>query len=177
MISNRAHVELKAARSAGDFSLTLTIKDSPSGEAERARWTFEKGQKPQIEQAGRNETLVVATLRQEFEANPAAPKPLSTATLRARARIGTTALAGALRTAETAGRARQILKGAKSLGWLYVPGSGEVANGGIRTDPNSSRPVERDRGSDPNSPPIGGFGSSPMVGQAQPNSSCSGDRR
>lgn len=67
--TNTAHAEVKAARSAGTFSLTLTVDDDDAGEAVKAKWTY--GESETKAAAMSEADLVVAALTDLNDRTPA----------------------------------------------------------------------------------------------------------
>jgi hypothetical protein len=153
---NKVLVELKAARGAGWFTLTLEVEDDANGEAQKARWTFAK---VDTSKAGDDlRAKIIQVLRAERQRNPTNPKPIPAETLRRRVEAGTPRVNAALRELEAAGRARQAIRGFKSCGWVYLPSLEESGTPAIRTDSNSSEPVGLVEASRPEPPPLEGFG-------------------
>ncbi len=120
--SGTVQIELKGLRSAGTFSLQLKIRDDIMGEATRATWSTSKAVKPAgTEELERDMQAVLGVLRGEWELDPANPKPLSQATIRARVRVGNKKVPEALEAVGKQNQAKQVWKGFKPIGWVYVP--------------------------------------------------------
>jgi hypothetical protein len=117
--TNSCEVELKAAKGAGRFVLTLTLKDDLNGEVEHAAWKYE------------NEELVVPDdgvqhlefmMHNEWIAlRGASPRAMTKNEIRVRMQKGEGTAALAIRAAESKGIIRQHFQGKKASGYVYVP--------------------------------------------------------
>jgi regulatory protein RepA len=162
---NKVVVELKAAKGAGRFTLTLDVQDDENGEARDARWAFAR---QDVSKAGDDlQAKIIGLLRAESQRSPLSPVPIPTDMVRARVRGQTWRVQDALKNLATARRARQVFVGRKSRGWVYVPAPEELDPMGIRTDPNPSEPVRFLGPSRPEPPPLGGsVGAPPTYGHS-----------
>lgn len=122
--TNDVEVELKAAKGAGRFTLTLEIEDDMNGEAHTARWTFDRRE----ERVPVNDVdHVIEILRFAWLMSGGTPAPISKAELARRMKRNNAAVGIAVGVAEGAGRVVQKIQGQKSLGYVYRPTEEEKA--------------------------------------------------
>ncbi len=121
---NDVEIELKAARGAGRFTLTLEITDDENGEARLARWTFDRRE---VAMPVNDVDHVIEILRLAWLMSGGNPAPTSKAELAKRMKRNNAAVGLAVGMAEAAGRAGQKVQGQKSLGYVYRPTEEEKA--------------------------------------------------
>ena len=122
--TSTVHVETKAARGAGIFSLTLNVEDDENGEAKVARWTFHKkgDEKPNAAIDTKMEQ-VRQFLRQKWRENPILS--LSEDYIRQHVKGSADSIRTSLKQGEASHWALRATNGKKLTGWTYCPSSTE----------------------------------------------------
>jgi RecA-family ATPase len=125
-------VEVKGARSAGQFALKLEVEDNLDGEAVLAKWTFQREQASKdAESAKKTENLVGVIrdkLRMRWIDSRGNPTALSEKEIREFSGAGTKKVHEAIEHLNSFGRVRHTANGMprKGAGWVYVPEIGDL---------------------------------------------------
>ncbi len=122
--TNKAEVQVKGARGAGSFSLTLTVEDEDD-EAVGAQWAFDRTAqkaKEETEAAEKTTTMdaVVQLLREHMEKNLGASIPVSESIIRIGCGQKSDNVRAAIKEACELGVIRRVMGGKKSMGFVYV---------------------------------------------------------
>lgn len=121
IFTNACEVELKAAKGAGRFVLTLALRDDVNGEVEHAKWTYEH---EEIVVPNDGVAHLILVMQTEWQhSGGRTPRPMSKTEIRARLQKNTAAVENAIRVAEEKGAIRQVHQGKKSLGYVFRPES------------------------------------------------------
>jgi hypothetical protein len=131
--SSRARVDIRAARGAGEFDLTLNIKDDSNDEAISAKWVCARERKKKDEI---DDDTIGAVLLTMFEAEIKLEKPLSTEKIRVRSKVGKAKLQEVLPKLERVGHVERNYAGRAFCGWrITEAGKAHIGRGATGAKP------------------------------------------
>jgi hypothetical protein len=137
--TTKAHAEIKGARSAGAFTLTLRVlEDDEHDEAVRVSWEVDDGATGLTTDEKRAQEAVLRVLHEQWIARPDEPVPMGEKPIRTAAKLGMQAVQGALLALARAGLAERTFKGERALGWIYRPPLDAGEPSGTDAEPSSA---------------------------------------
>lgn len=132
VFTNVAEVELKAARGASPFLLTLRLDDDQWGEAQKATWVYAKDET--VRAPGDPIEHLLFILQCDWQKSGIA-RPYSQDQIRRQMRVKTETARDAIAEAERRGLVRQLMQGKRALGFVYVPPAPDVQPQPLKENP------------------------------------------